>query len=55
MGKKGSKLDLNMKRYIHGKDWDARLQGALVTERIKPQVFEEKTSFQFEDRVLNKL
>ena len=32
---KGSKLDLNMMRYIHGKDWDAKLLEALVSERIK--------------------
>ena len=31
---KGSKLDLNMTRYIHGKEWDAKLLEALVSERI---------------------
>ena len=33
---KGSKLDLNMTRYIHGKDWDAKFLEALVSERMKP-------------------
>ena len=33
---KGSELDLNMMRFIHGKDWDAKLLEALVSERIKP-------------------
>ena len=32
---KGSKLDLNMTRYIHGKEWDAKFLEALVSERIK--------------------
>ena len=32
---KGSKLDLNMTRYIHGKEWDAKLLEALVSERMK--------------------
>ena len=27
---KGNKLDLNMTRYIHGKDWDAKFLEALV-------------------------
>ena len=35
---KGSKLDLNMTRYIHGKEWDAKLQEALVSERRKPLI-----------------
>ena len=35
---KGSKLDLNMQRYIHGKDWDAKLLEALVSERMKPSI-----------------
>merc|ERR1711892_1510108 len=35
---KGSKLDLNMTRYIHGKSWDAKLLEALVTERMKPLI-----------------
>ena len=30
---KGSELDLNMRRYIHGKDWDA-----LVAECMKPKI-----------------
>ena len=33
---KGSKLDLNMTRYIPGKDWDAKILEALVSESIKP-------------------
>ena len=32
---KGSKLDLNMTRYIHGKEWDAKFLEALVLERMK--------------------
>ena len=32
----GSELDLNMMKYIHGKDWDAKLLEALISERIKP-------------------
>ena len=30
---KGSKLDLNMTRYIHGKEWDAKFLEALVSEK----------------------
>ena len=37
---KGSKLDLNMMRYINGKDWDAKLLEALVSERMKPSIIE---------------
>ena len=37
---KGSKLDLNMQRHIHGKDWDAKLLEALVSERMKPSIIE---------------
>ena len=37
---KGSKLDLNMLRYIHGKDWDAKLLEALFSERLKPSIIE---------------
>ena len=33
---KGCKLDLDMTRYIHGKDWDAKFLEALVSERMKP-------------------
>ena len=33
---KGSKLDKNMTRYIHGKEWDAKFLEALVSERMKP-------------------
>ena len=33
---KGNKLDLNMTRYIHGKEWDAKFLEALVSERMKP-------------------
>ena len=32
---KGSKLDLNMTRYIHGKEWDAKFLEVLVSERMK--------------------
>ena len=32
---KGSKLDLNMTTYIHGKKWNAKFLEALVFERMK--------------------
>ena len=32
---KGSKLDLNITRYIHGKEWDAKFLEALVSKRMK--------------------
>ena len=36
---KGSKLDLDMTRYIiHGKEWDAKFLEALVSERMKPYI-----------------
>ena len=35
---KGSELDLNMMRYIHGKDWDAKLLEALIAEKMKPKI-----------------
>ena len=35
---KGSELNLNMMRYIHGKDWDAKMLEALVDECLKPKV-----------------
>ena len=35
---KGNKLDLNMTRYIHGKEWDAKFLEALVSERMKPLI-----------------
>ena len=35
---KGSKLDLNMMRYIRAKDWDANLLEALISERMKPSM-----------------
>ena len=35
---KGSELDLNMMRYIHWKDWNAKMLEALVTERMKPKI-----------------
>ena len=33
-----SELDLNMMRYIHPKDWDAKLLEALIAERMKPSI-----------------
>ena len=27
-----------MMRYIHGKDWDAKMLEALVAERMKPKI-----------------
>ena len=38
---KGSKLDLNMTRYIHGKDWDAKFLEAVVSERMKPFILKK--------------
>ena len=38
---KGNKLDLNMTRYIHGKDLDAKFLEALVSERMKPFITNE--------------
>ena len=35
---KGSELDLNMMRYIHGKDWDAKMLEALVAKHMKPKI-----------------
>ena len=35
---KGNKLDLNMTRYIHGKEWDAKFLEALVSETMKPLI-----------------
>ena len=32
---KGNKLDLNMTRYIHGKEWDAKFLEALLSGRVK--------------------
>ena len=33
---KGSKIDLNMMRYIHGKEWDSKLIETIRPERMKP-------------------
>ena len=33
--KKGSALDLNMMRYVHIKEWEAKLCEALVTEHMQ--------------------
>ena len=35
---KGSELDLNIMRYIHGKDWDTKMLEALVAEHMKPKI-----------------
>ena len=35
---KGSELDLNMMRYIHGNDWEAKLIEALMAGRIKQKI-----------------
>ena len=35
---KGSELDLNMMGYIQGKEWDAKLLEALISERMKPGI-----------------
>ena len=36
--KKGSALDLKMMRFIHSKEWEARLCEAIVTEHMKPNI-----------------
>ena len=33
---KGSELDRNEMSYIHGKEWDAKMLEALISERMKP-------------------
>ena len=43
---KGSKLDLNMTRYIHGKEWDAKFPEGLVSERMKPYLTKNCTLMQ---------
>ena len=35
---KGSEIDLNMMWYIHGKEWDAKLLEARISERMKPHI-----------------
>ena len=35
---KGSRLDLNMMRFIHGRDWRSRLCDKIVTEKMKPDI-----------------
>ena len=35
---KGKGSELDMMRYIHGKDWDAKMLEALVAERMKPKI-----------------
>ena len=39
---KGNKLGLNMMRYILGKDLDARLLEAILSERVKPFIIAQK-------------
>ena len=36
--KKGSALDFKMMRFIHSKEWEARLCEAIVTEHMKPNI-----------------
>ena len=38
---KGSKFELNMTRYIHGKDFDAKFLESLVPERMKPFIIKK--------------
>ena len=38
MEKKGSALDLKMMRFVHSKEWKARLCEAIVTENMKPNI-----------------
>ena len=47
---KGSELDINMMRYIHGKDWDAKMLEALVAERMKPKLHEAIPDIQIEGK-----
>ena len=35
---KGSRLDLNMMRFIHGRDWRSRLCDKIVTDKMKPDI-----------------
>ena len=35
---KGSQIDLNMLRYMHGKEWDAKLIEIIRPERMKPHI-----------------
>ena len=41
---KGSKINLNMIGYIHGKDWDAIFLEALVLERMNPFIIKKTAS-----------
>ena len=44
--RKGSKLDLNMMKCIHGKDWDTNLLEALISENIKPHIIKKRPRMQ---------
>ena len=44
--KKGSAQDLDNKRFIHTKDWLARLVEALTVDQMKEDIFEAGTKFQ---------
>ena len=43
---KGTKLDPNMIRYIHGKEWDAKFLEALVSERMKELITKQRPKMQ---------
>ena len=43
---KGSKLDLNITRYIHGKEWDSKFLETLVSERIKTYITKNRPLMQ---------
>ena len=41
-----------MQRYIHGKDWDAKLLEALVSERMKPAIIANCPKIQINQKQL---
>ena len=47
---KGSERDLNMIRYIHGKDWDAKLLEALIAESMKVNIHAAIPDIQIEGK-----
>ena len=47
---KGSELDLNIMRYMHGKDWDAKMIEALVAKRMKPKIHSAIPKIQIGDK-----
>ena len=43
---KGSRLDLNMMRFIHGREWRSRLCDKIVTDKMKPDIVKACPSIQ---------